>query len=123
METVRQLKFRAWSIENKMFYFNFWDIESDGMNQIVSPHILHSDIPIMQFIGHKDIKGKEIYDGDIVKADAVDPFGNQIIGKILFHNGAFWIGTKDNLVYNVVCYFEGIMEVIGNIYQNPELLK
>lgn len=73
---------------------------------------------IMQYTGLHDKNGKEIYEGDIVKANF---FNKEITGKIEFAFGAFFVtgsAVSDNQMFIFSDY-----EVIGNIYENPELLE
>ena len=80
------------------------------------------DLPIfetkhlMQFTGLKDKNGKEIYEGDIVCADRHSAPNFQVI----FHEGAFRLRDHINRIMNQVT---SGFEVIGNIYENPSLLK
>lgn len=82
-------------------------------------------VALMQYTGLKDKNGKEIYEGDIVKTP-----GNRK-AKGVFGNGAFWfVGfpfyeksffdrqSKTWKIQNAIKW-----EIIGNIYENPELIK
>ena len=74
---------------------------------------------IGQFTGLHDENGKEIYEGDIVKADWFNR--DEVIGEICFSMGCF-ILANSSVSDNQLFIFKSF-EVIGNIYENPELLK
>ena len=81
---------------------------------------------IGQYTGLKDKNGKKIFEGDIVKTN------RDVIAKVLWDNdylGYFLHVNEENSIEDfengeqpLYDYFEDI-EVIGNIYDNPELLK
>ena len=77
---------------------------------------------LMQYTGLKDKKGKEIYEGDILKLESW--VGTQ---QVAFIEGAFCLADKDGNYVGDIHYIHhaGIMqsEIIGNIYENPELIK
>jgi uncharacterized phage protein (TIGR01671 family) len=64
---------------------------------------------LMQYTGLKDSKGKEIYEWDICRSDGIE-------APIKYLLGAFWFGA-------VLLLEPKEIEIIGNIYENPELLK
>lgn len=105
------------------FYIINKDTDQDifkSMNDKGSTKIIKETIG--QFIGIKDKKGKEIYEGGIAKAYITSNQGSEFvgIGKVIYHSGkcAFQLslnGGDKSLSCND--------EIIGNIYKNPELLK
>lgn len=74
------------------------------------------DVKLMQSTGLKDKNGKEIFEGDVVKC-------NGLLGTIESFK-AMWICSfvKYNN-YQKVGFFAQEIEVVGNIYENPELLE
>ena len=68
-----------------------------------------------QYTGLKDKNGKMIFEGDIVKAD------NGHISEVTFHFGAFCCYCQCHDTHNTL--WSDILTVIGNIHDNPELLK
>ena len=74
---------------------------------------------LMQYTGLHDKNGKEIYEGDIVKIK----YRDEDIGKVIYEYNGFSIDvTNMNKNYGRVDFVNYFMEVIGNIYENPELL-
>ena len=136
---MREFKFRVWSEEdNKMFYNeDIWfinphdklvRIENDEYNFIGGYAKEDEDLVLMQYTGIKDMYGKEIYEGDILE----DKYGN-VISKIAYNKGVFSVIEKHNRITDPIDYFatrkcvNGAyiknMIVIGNIYENKDLLE
>ena len=123
----RKIKFRAWDEKEKyMAIQGTSDIETLGsfMN-------LFSKFPLMQYTGLKDKHRKEIYEGDIViiwdsiKSNAYNKIGNPI-GKIMFDEGGFYFrGIRNDIDWEDISHhtLNYRLTIIGNIHQNPELLK
>ncbi|MCU5181557.1 YopX family protein [Bacillus toyonensis] len=128
---MREIKFRAWSKAANMFlditgfetekgrvYGLFHDGDYIGYDK--------EDIHLMQYTGLKDKNGKEIYEGDIVsRHDGGIHFQEEALAEHVVKWGNFgWIPFEIGEGYQKCVYGE-IYEfiVIGNIYENSELLK
>jgi len=124
---VREIKFRAW---DKLFkeMFDVAMVSREAVFHAIPPKsVMPSGIPLaqvelMQFTGLLDKQGKEIYEGDIVRATANGNRKYEIVwlGGGLGH---WWIADiqRDNLIPNKIPINLNAIEVIGNIYENPEL--
>lgn len=108
----RKIKFRAWiKDEEKMLQFHeiifheYTDIQE---------HFEDDELIFMQFTGRTDANGVEIYEGDVFE------------GEEHFYAQVYW--CKKSLSWMAdgegLADFSGIsIKVIGNIYENPELLE
>ena len=120
---MERLKFRAW-YRNQMYEVYELNI-TGGMVAISLPRFpfIQDVVPdvVMQFTGLLDKSGKEIYERDIVKGYGYEVRnGHQIRPERIFAINDF---IKDT--YRLLCITEGTgetVEVIGNIYENPDLL-
>ena len=116
---MREIKFRAFQKHgNRMEDWIAIDgYENDGLNNEIKKHQDRGDI-LMQFTGLKDKNGVEIYEGDIVKAWICYGPGGEVKQTFEIKIGTFGVNIEE---WN---YKENVLpEVIGNIYENPELLK
>ena len=128
---MREIKFRAWDTHFKEMIYPNHDSWSDVFwcnNEKVHAGYPNEELggdwiemPIMQYTGLKDRNGKEIYEGDIVRS------GGSTSGIVEFYRGAFnahYFGESGDIQeeWEDPLHMH-ILEVIGNIYENPELLQ
>ncbi|MBA7624845.1 hypothetical protein ES703_32259 [subsurface metagenome] len=123
---MRTIKFRAWVKPDKCMIEHRETIERAHL-QFNDELGGHKDI-IMQFTGLKDKNGKEIYEGDIL-APMSNDFHPKYEGKWIvdFEGGTFIAKCKDGDNSQWLSYWSydiyAETEIIGNIYENKDLLK
>jgi uncharacterized phage protein (TIGR01671 family) len=112
---MREIKFRCWIKEEKIMVTPEQLINLDG-------NMANDDGKdvLMQFTGLYDKNGKDIYEGDIMQAEVENPCSWLVVWN---YNG-FYLeryyddGKKDEGYFGIITDWK----VIGNIYDNPELL-
>lgn len=122
---MKEIKFRAWYKPAQKMYqvqsMNFHSQTGKLYNVFVegSPYTPRiSDIELLQFTGLLDKSGKEIYEGDVVRVNAGEP-SLEFISQVIFEQASFRIAA----VYDQGFPHKEDIEVIGNIYENPELVS
>jgi len=131
---MREIKFRAWdSIRKTMVYQpQIMKITGDGQNWRYAASVeSHEAWPtIMQYTGLKDKNGKEIYEGDIVRTPWLSIDGLNVYDDWIMvyseENAGFQLQSKENSEYlesPTVYRIPDDYEVIGNIWEHPELLE
>jgi uncharacterized phage protein (TIGR01671 family) len=117
----REIKFRAWIKNKKKMVY--------GKDATSSAHFTDSfkyrknEVELMQYTGLKDKNGVEIYEGDIIVGTYKD-MGIDT-GSVVFKGCGFKVeipNVGDDELVDWERYSDSI-EVIGNIYENPELLE
>ena len=116
---MREIKFRAWDGKEMNYSYKdlgTWFLKNDDR------------ISLMQYIGLKDKNNKKIYEGDIVKSYIDNsPIKTKRIDKVYFDvKQSGYLPFIDVVDYGDMTYMDKFYkncEVIGDIYENPELLQ
>ena len=125
---MRNIKFRAWNKNTKKMYKigqitlekGTWNYEPDNREYVGMSIPYQPSFMLMQYTGLKDKNGKEIYEGDIIKCSFYPDF----IFEIKFTELCWYmrkIPTSEHINLSDVLYED--LEVIGNIYDNKNLLE
>lgn len=117
---MRELKFRAW--DNRMYY----DVVPLSNTEIIEVQSLTGNArvqhvtEVMQFTGLQDVHDKDVYEGDIIH----DLWYPEQYFYVDFSEGSFLLlSFKPSPEGSEAIDFVGEMEVVGDIYSNPELLS
>jgi len=144
----REIKFRAWDKEKHCWYepiheaykgnlFELLvgfggDLSAHTMNGMIHESMWPDRFELMQFTGLKDRNGTEIYEGDILSYHSFyegDWYNQSGIGYVIWDEEGHSIAIRGNngeelylcSTWDIAKNYGG--EVIGNIYENPELLS
>lgn len=143
---MRELKFRAWT-GKEMIYMSLEDlcihfaVREENMEDCIEPspnldcneykfaeQLGYKETYIMQYTSLKDKNGKEIYEGDILNVttpDNSDYDWNNTIYKVQYDDFGYEAIDKLGRAWDFYLLdSESIdIEVVGNIYENPDLIK
>jgi len=128
---MREFKFRAWDNYGKKMYFDGLFIGLDG-DYSFNPNIMPKkynpyEFEVMQFTGLKDEHGNDIYEGDIVETvEQTMSHGDEIVcGEVVWdkHFGFMLDFSNYGTQTAIGAFIDLGTKVIGNIYENPELLS
>jgi len=113
---MREIKFRAWDKEIKKMRLpeRMKHAISLNFNTGIVEIGNGGDVEFLQYTGLKDKNGKEIYEGDILDGGYVVEWETMEDNEM-----GFGVGIGFNVHPDIV----EDSEVIGNIYENPKLIK
>jgi len=120
---MREIKFRIWNKNTELFHYYSIEellVRAHGTicQYLTTPEGLTK--PIQQYTGLKDKNGKEIYEGEICEFRYDSSNGSKLlIGDVYYSGCGFYISDRRSVARKA----DTIERVIGNIYENPELLS
>lgn len=126
----REIKFRVWDKTRWLYQDEFIITDGECNELVMGGWKSRNDLLIQQYTGLKDKNGVEIFEGDIIINHI--SYDKSLGGQYETPVGVVkWISQKDKMDYSGWCAYpadlpwgeEKHTEVIGNIYENPELLK
>ncbi len=136
---MREIKFRAWdnglsSDENtprmtECKTFDAWIKDAgfyyvNGYTAKLSDFDWQNELVFMQFTGMLDKNNKEIYEGDILQIELDWGYGPaKINSEVYFSSNGCFKSKAFHSHEDIPLYEMPYLEVVGNIYENPELLK
>lgn len=116
---MREIKFRAWDKTNNRM-IEWPEIFAYQMLYEIIPNSMNDQniYSLMQYTGIKDKNGVEIYEGDIYN------MGDKNIKYVAVWNDTGLTGKQlGSRSYAGISFWKDTIEVVGNIYQNPELRR
>ena len=145
---MREHKYRAWCAHDEMMYYDvqkgiiFDDGSRYGFHNFIEtedPQDYH-EWELMQYTGLQDRNGREIFEGDVVRIgeffdggverDDTDSWMNDSLHEVVWGGKeypAFTLRPEEdwemNIFSEIICGGDMSIEVVGNIYEHPELLE
>lgn len=139
----REILFRGWNKKNKKWLYGYYFayrgyhfISPDVLKDLSTPldeYLVDADT-VGQYTGMKDANGVKIFEGDIVRfsyiTDGIERIEIECLAKVVFKDGSFMIKCVKGHIHNsmqralfAMDYFNIKVEVIGNVTDNPEMVK
>jgi uncharacterized phage protein (TIGR01671 family) len=109
-----KIKLKAWYVSGKHWFTDF-SLSNDGETVYETGDrysVADGEVILVQYTGLKDKNGKEIYECDIID------YGHSRYKEVIFFNGSFCLKGLESIPWLLPMY-----PVIGNVYENPELIK
>jgi uncharacterized phage protein (TIGR01671 family) len=125
--TNRILKFRAWDKLAKQFtypdkgYQGHYVLDLNGQFQNLQNGSGGDEYVVQQFTGEYDKNKKEIYEGDIIRSYSAEFINENYVGEVVFVDATFNVKIDDKTYAGL--WSGDDIEVIGNVFENEELLK
>ena len=120
---MREIKFRAYEKDESIEF----TLKEAIFRSYPDPFIESVDSPIVQYTGLKDRKEKEVYEGSIIDVFILTTgkvYNNFSNKEVVEHNGAFGFYVRNNFIPLSNIDFDILgTEIIGNIFENKNLLK
>lgn len=148
---MRQIKFRLWDSKNNCWYEPTFEgyrgkieeimlsprgrLTMRTMTELIDESMFPNRFELMQYTGLHDKNGREIYEGDIVRVQETMDGGRivclEAIASVIWNgergcwgcDGEFEGHLADYAFGTVLNFMGNVCEVVGNIYENPELME
>jgi len=122
---MREIKFRAWN-KNKQVMEDIILINLRNKQILIDTgeevNLLEfHEVELMQYTGLRDKNGREIYEGDIVRFK--DWWDEEMVGEVRYSEKDMAFTIVNDFWDGFPIMYADDLEVIGNIYKNPELLE
>ena len=127
----RPIKFRAWNKNGRMFYWDMLKNDTPLFGPLTDK--TKEVFAVMQFTGLLDKNGKEVYEGDVVRIPKYEtrwkngePDFDWRVFKVIHNHYVY--AFENSVIYTPFSSYDAStleeweLEVIGNVYENPELL-
>ena len=126
----REIIFRAKAVNTEMWVYgdlvHNQKVTKEGLESrtMVGGYEVYKDT-IGQFTGLLDCNAKRIYEGDIIEVTSLSDtsLGTRTNAIVIFRNSAFQLKHKAKEALLLTHWTDDVVKVIGNIYDNKELLK